>query len=309
MIRRFRAELFLIASTVLWGGTFPAITVLLQYADPAWIVGLRFAISAAAILPFVLLHRSRSTGSAPAASPLSHLQRALRPGIILALLTFGGFFLQTLGLAYTTPARSAFITQMLLIYVILFQVVLTGKRPTRWNLISSAILLTGAWVLMRPGEEAINLGDMITFLSAGAFAAYIVQIGRTSARGNLSATLFVQFTTTSVLGMAIALVRGGPAPVWTATSVSLLLYLAVPASLFTTWAMLRFQPETTPVRASILYALEPVFATLITIVYPGIYPAPLDWVGGGIILLGVIVSELSGWLTEQPHPHSLTTKE
>lgn len=285
MIRRFRAELFLILATMIWGGTFPAISVFLHYADAGYIVALRFAVASLVLLPFLF-----SGGF------LTQLKAGFRDGIVLGALTFSGFYLQTLGLAYTTPAKSAFITYLLVIYVLVFQAVWDRRAPTLWNYISTAVLLTGAYVLVQPAAGEINRGDWITFISAGAFAGYILAVDRTHSEGRMASILFSQFLLCSAAGFALALLNGASAPVWTPTSIALLLYLAIPASLITVFIMLKYQRATTPVRASILYAMEPLFATLIAIVYPGIWPGAHEWIGGFIILFGVMLSEASAFL-------------
>ncbi len=285
MIQRFRAELFLLGATMIWGGTFPAINVLLHYADAGYIVALRFAIAALILLPFLFR------------GGLLRCMAGFRSGTILGALTFSGFYLQTLGLAYTTPAKSAFITYLLVLYVLAFQIIFAGRRPTLWNYISTAILLTGAAILVQPASGEINRGDWITFASAGAFAGYIIAVDRTDSEGRMASILFWQFLFCAAGGMILALMAKAPPPQWTPLSVALLLYLAIPASLLAVYIMLKYQPATTPVRASILYAMEPVFATFITIAYPGIWPTVNEWIGGFIILGGVILSEVTARLS------------
>jgi drug/metabolite transporter (DMT)-like permease len=285
MILRFRAELFLLLATMIWGGTFPVISVLLEYADAGYIVAWRFAIASIVLLPFLLR-----------GGFFNRLRSGLRAGLLLGALNLSGFYLQTLGLVYTSPAKSAFITHLLVIYVLAYQAIWGSRSPGLWNYISIAIILLGAWVLVQPAASEINLGDWITLISAGAFAGYIIIVDRNHSRGDAAAILFTQFLLCSAGGFALAYLKGANDPIWTPTSILLLLYLAIPASLIALYIMLRFQPATTPVRASILYAMEPLFATLIALVYPGIWPAFHEWIGGAFILCGVILSEVSSLL-------------
>ena len=291
MIRRFRAELFLLFATIIWGGTFPVISVLVQGIDPAYVVAIRFALAATILLPF--LWRGGF---------LRRLKAGFTDGVILGCFTLAGLYLQTLGLVYTTPARSAFITYLLVIFVLIYQVIWDRRKPTLTNYISTLILLLGGLILVNPTAQSggetggwfgINQGDIITVFSAAAFAGYILRVDRTWSKGRLVSLLFWQFFLCSLGGFLLAGITSAPLPVFSATSVLLILYLALPASLLTITIMLKYQPETTPVRASILYALEPIFATLIAILYPGVWPTTTEWAGGMIIFGGVIVSELS----------------
>lgn len=284
MISRFKAELFLILATVVWGGTFPVISELLSFISAAQIVGFRFLISSLILLPFLFK-----------GGLFFRVRQGVVDGLILGFLTFSGFYLQTFGLNFTTPARSAFITQLLLIYVLIFQIFAKRKQPTIWNFISTFILLIGAVILVDPFtlKGQLNKGDIITGLSAAAFAAYIIRIDHVKSEGRMISILFSQFVICSVLGFALAFAQDTTPPTFNLTSISLILYLAIPATLFATYTMLKYQPKTTPMRASILYSLEPIFATLITILFLGIWPLKHEIIGGSIVFFAVILSEIS----------------
>ncbi|MCB1169890.1 MAG: DMT family transporter [Leptospiraceae bacterium] len=76
------------------------------------------------------------------------------------------------------------------------------------------------------------------------------------------------------------------------SSVSLsLLYLAIPATIGTVLLQVRFQKETSPARASLLYAMEPVFAGIFAFVILGQFLGWAESLGALLIVLGVIVSE------------------
>jgi drug/metabolite transporter (DMT)-like permease len=72
-----------------------------------------------------------------------------------------------------------------------------------------------------------------------------------------------------------------------------MLYLTLLATVLTTYVQTRFQKETTPTRAVIIFALEPVIASLIAYVVLSEYIGLLGVVGGGLIVAGVLVSEFS----------------
>ena len=86
----------LVLCTVIWGGTFPAVKYALESCSPWLIVAMRFAI--AGVL-FALFLRGAIR---------NFNWQILSRGIILGLFFFAGFGLQTLGLQYTSPSRSAF---------------------------------------------------------------------------------------------------------------------------------------------------------------------------------------------------------
>jgi drug/metabolite transporter (DMT)-like permease len=56
------------------------------------------------------------------------------------------------------------------------------------------------------------------------------------------------------------------------------------------------QRHTTAVRAALIYTLEPVVAALFSHFYGGEPLASADWLGGGLIVLGVVAGEVGGAL-------------
>ncbi len=77
-------------------------------------------------------------------------------------------------------------------------------------------------------------------------------------------------------------------------------YLVVPGTIIVVFVQMRYQPESSPARASVIFALEPVFAMLYAV---GLSMEDFSWrgaLGGAIVFLGVAWSEvgamLSRWL-------------
>jgi len=70
-------------------------------------------------------------------------------------------------------------------------------------------------------------------------------------------------------------------------------YLVLLATLYTLTVQTRYQKETTPTRAAIIFSVEPVFAAVIAYFALGETIGLSGVLGGGIIVLGLLVSELS----------------
>jgi len=84
-------------------------------------------------------------------------------------------------------------------------------------------------------------------------------------------------------------------PVWTFTDRSILamVYLTVLATLGTLAVQSRFQKETTPTRAVVIFSIEPVIASAIAAMALGERLGSVGLVGGALIIAGVLLSELS----------------
>ena len=100
--RRFAAEAALVLAALLYGITFPLVHDALEDITPfAYLVG-RFGI--AVLVVRAVRRASRCARHGRIAALL------VRAGVIAGVLLFGGYATQTVGLQYTSPSTSAFIT-------------------------------------------------------------------------------------------------------------------------------------------------------------------------------------------------------
>jgi drug/metabolite transporter (DMT)-like permease len=70
-------------------------------------------------------------------------------------------------------------------------------------------------------------------------------------------------------------------------------YLTLLATVVTTYVQTRFQRDTTPTRAAIIYTIEPVWASLLGYALLQESLGVLGILGGGLIIAGILVSEAS----------------
>jgi drug/metabolite transporter (DMT)-like permease len=98
MINKYKGESALIITTVIWGATFAIIKTALHSISPMMFLTLRFTTAAIILFPFVFKKLKKMNSY------------AVKGGLILGFLYFGGFAAQTIGLKYTSATKSGFIT-------------------------------------------------------------------------------------------------------------------------------------------------------------------------------------------------------
>src|ERR1035437_354756 len=135
MMKKYTGESALLFTTLIWGGTFAIIKTALGSISPMMFLSFRFSVAAILILPFVFGRLKRLDAS------------AIKGGLILGLLYFGGFTAQTLGLKYTSAIKSAFITGTFVIFTPLFQILIEKKLPSKGNIIG-IILVAGGLIFL-----------------------------------------------------------------------------------------------------------------------------------------------------------------
>jgi drug/metabolite transporter (DMT)-like permease len=253
-------------------------------------LALRFG--AAALLVFVMSRAARTRSS----------RAEWKSGAWLGGLLFAGFALQMTGLADVTPAVSAFLTSLYVLFTAAISGFIAGGR-LRLSLVVGALLATiGAGLIRGRPELSLTTGEWLTIASAVAFAIHIVATDRATRRLDPMALTFTSFMV--VFGLAVAAFFAAAASGDSPSLESLVDLVAaraflVPLALTTVLAtvvaltlMNVFQREMSPVRAAILSAFEPIWATLFGVATAHDTITPWFLFGGASLLAGNLIAEL-----------------
>jgi len=291
--------LFLV--TVIWGGTFvwmkQGIAAVDRSLGPgnagvgiALFMLLRFGIAAVCIAAFV-------------PSALRGLSReAWRGGGWLGALLFGGFGLQMLGLAEITPAVSAFLTSLYVLFTAMLTAGIERRGPSLALFFGSVLATCGAGFIRGRPEMTFTAGEIATVGCAMLFALHILATDRITKRiapMPVTLTSFVWVAAGSGVLLAASCLRlGAPAPgailslVASADFAVPLLLSTVLATVIALSLMNIFQRQLDPVRAAILYAFEPIWAAIFGILHGTDAVTVYLWSGGALLLAGNLVAEL-----------------
>lgn len=286
---RHRAELSIIGLSAIWGCTFVVIKRALDDISPMLFIVTRFAVAAA--LMWLLLPRGLFAGGAPSEDRRRGL---LVGGAVTGILLFAGFTFQTIGIQYTSPARSAFITGMYVIFTPLLSIVLRLRRPAATSFVGAALAFGGLYLLTSPGGSGggFGLGELLTMFCAIAFAGHLLAVDHYTRRHDKRAIAFLQVAAVGLLAApAVAL-----EPIRFDPTMRLIGALAVTAILGTAlafWLLNAVQSWTTPTRAAIIFAAEPVFAAVTSWVVEGESLAGPALLGAAMILAGMLTAELA----------------
>ncbi|MBU3699711.1 MAG: DMT family transporter [Candidatus Kapabacteria bacterium] len=289
-MQRHRAELALALITVLWAGTFVAIKSALTDIDPSVFVALRFGVALAVGL--VIWRRS-----------LASIDRqTFVRGSVLGLLFGSGFLLQTFGLTDTSASTSAFITGTMVAFVPVVQRITHGVSLRGTHAMSILMILGGLYLFTSPELLGIRLGDVQTLVSAVIWAVYLVFIDAWTSEvrddtDKQNAFVVLQFAVTVLIALVsmtiIGLTRHEPMRLdWTAPVLVAVLYCSIFASVIPTFVQTRFQQYTHPVRAGIIYAMEPLAASAIAVMIGAETLTMRQMLGGGVLICAIVVPDL-----------------
>ena len=178
-------------------------------------------------------------------------------GIVLCLAST----LQTMGMVYTSPGKSAFITAL---YMVIIPIVglFCGKKLRPVIALSVVIATVGLYMICVDSSSGINKGDIITLACSFLFTAHILVIDHFSPKVDGVKLSCIQFFVCGLINITYMFIFEEPqlSPIigcWASIGFSGIMSCGVAYTL-----QIVGQKYTDPTSASILMSLESVFAAL-----------------------------------------------
>ncbi len=280
--RRF-AEIMLVLVTVFWGGTFPLVKDAIAEVPVMSFLWVRFAVAALLLLIWAGPRTIVGLG-----------RLGIQRGIWLGVLLFMSYAFQTFGLVTTSSANCAFVTGLNVVWVPLLVGPILGKPAAPGSKIGVVCALCGLFMLTYQVPWRLNPGDGLVLICSLFVAFHVLGLDAWTHGFDGRALAFVQIATMAVLSLAGSLLFEPITfpRVWTPKLVWAIIICSLFATVFAFWAMTVFQKMTTPTRAALIYTLEPVFGALFAVLYAGERLSGIGWIGGGLIVTGMIVAEM-----------------
>lgn len=265
--------LSLVMTNILWGTSFAFIKLSMNELDPFTYTFVRTFIASLVLLPILIMKTIRRK------LDIMSLMRGLLVGVAYST----GLCLQAAGTAYIDPSTSAFITGLSTIHVHLYSATVIGKY-TKLDLLSLLIAILGLYVLTSP-KGGLGVGDMLVFIATFAWAIQVILISR---YGKSSMIEFLMGTFTAGLIFAPLSLRLGV--YLSKETILYLVYLGVVCSIGATFFQVIGQRYISASTAALLFLLEPVFATVFSIIMSLEEISAHKIIGGGLIIASLYIA-------------------
>ena len=276
------AQIGLLVTAMIWGTAFVVAKNATADFSPNYMIAIRFLIGAL-ILGAVFHRRLGKIGRGD-----------LKSGLILGVLLFSSYYVQTVGVKYTTAGNNAFLTAVYVVLVPFFYWFVRHKRPDFYNLAAAVFCIAGIGLIsLKMGNTgfSINIGDLFSLISGFLFAMHIVAITIFTEKRDPILLTVLQFCVCSILAFAFALSFDVPPQNLKPDAIFSILYLGIFSTAIALGLQTVCQKYTPASKASIIMSLESVFGCLSGAVFLGEPLTPKIVFGFLLIFIAILLSE------------------
>ncbi|MEJ8554244.1 DMT family transporter [Tepidibacter sp. Z1-5] len=280
MSKQLKADISLLVVTLSWGSSFILTKNSLGTLETFNFLAIRFLI--AFTISSLIFYKNMNKID----------KDTLKYGIIIGIILFSGFALQTLGLNYTTASKSAFITGFSVVLVPLLSSILLKQSPQKKAVVGAFFALIGLALLSLNGKLMLNIGDFYTLTGSFAYAMHIVIVGKYTVKVDSITLAIIQIGTVAILSLFTSFTVETPIIpsgefVW--INIFILSIVCTSGAFIIQNAA---QKYTTPTHTALIYTSEPVFAAIFGYFMAGEILSSKGILGAILILFGMLVAEV-----------------
>ena len=284
--KEIRATICLFLTSLIWGISFVAQVVGMDYMRPFTFNGITYFIGVAALVPVILVFdRTRPT---PAERKKLWLY-----GLICGIVLFAGSNFQQFGVEMTESAgKSGFITGLYIIIVPIVGVFM--KRSTsKLTWVGACLAVVGMYFLtVQDRLGSLEPGDLMLLIGAFFWAAHIIVIDRFANRVSSIRLSQTQFIICGALCVICALATETVVPESILLAYVPLLYRGIGSIAAAFTLQILGQRYVPPARASVIFSLETVFSVIGGAILLHEVMTGRAYFGCALIFCGIILSQI-----------------
>lgn len=299
MINRSMFSTFLLlAAALIWGTSFVAQILGMEYIGPFTFCASRYIVSFASLSAFILLLKAVKKDSSDSKKEDSW-KDCLKSGVLCGVALFSASVLQQIGLQYTSAGKAAFITAMYIVIVPLFGLA-SRKIPSRVTIFAIMLSAAGLWLLSMKGGYTMEPGDLLVFTSAFFWAAHITACSSFSRKHDPIKISVIQFGTVAVCSTAASLAFETPKLADVAASWGPVLYAGFMCTCVPYTLQMFAQRNISPVAACVALSTEAIFAAIFGWALLGEILTSREILGCVILFSATIIAQLDEVKAEKP---------
>jgi drug/metabolite transporter (DMT)-like permease len=280
MNKQMKADLSLLIVTLGWGISFILTKNSLDFLQPFNFIALRF-LTAFFISSLVFYKQFKNLD-----------KKTLIDATIMGSVLFTGYLFQTIGIQYTTVTNSGFITGFSVVLVPVIATVFLKEKPENAAILGTILSIIGLSLMsIKPGFK-MNNGDILTLISAFAFAMHIILTGKYSKDGKVILLGVIQIGVVGFLGLFSSIFESEFIIPRDITLWKNILFLAIVCTAVAFIVQTVAQKYTTSTHTALIYITEPVFAATFAYFLLNEILSTQALFGAALILTGMFNAEV-----------------
>ena len=286
--------LICLLTAIIWGSGFPFQDMVgkdTANIDNFSFNGIRFLIGGIVLIPVFLIFEREKTLTKEIKKP--KLKRTLIFGAISGALLSVSAVLQQAGIQLTGESgKAGFITGFYLIILPVAMLIIFKQKPSIFVWIAIPISLVGLYFLSVTENFTIVTGDLLVLLCAFGFSAQMILVDRVGARVSTLKFSCMQFFSAGIICMVLGLIFGNLTWQGITNNILPILYCGVMSAGAAYTLQNIGQKFTAPAVASLIFALEGLFATIFECIFEWQLPGKNAIIGCVFMLTAVLLSQI-----------------
>lgn len=283
MDRQSNGVALTIGASVIWGTSFVATSVGLEYTNPYVLLFERFFVASVAILALGIFTRS--------ARVWSELRRTHIWGV--SVVYAAAFLLQFLGQSESSASASALLSNLFIIFVPVAAFFLLRERMPTSSKAAVGLSVVGIVLVLPSGFQftGATLGDVLLLGAAAGYTLFIV-LGKMYGVSSLASS-FALIVSMTVVTAPLAAIEGGPfalGTVFTAAAWESVTWLAIPCTVVALAMYTRGLASIRATQSSTLLLLEIIVGVALSVSLLGNVFSLTQAFGVGVIALAILLS-------------------
>lgn len=284
----FLAKIALLIVAILWGTSLTVVKSAADIFKPNFLLGIRFTI--ASIILAIIFHKKLFKAN----------KKDIKAGILIGIFLFLAYSSQTLGVTFTTPGRSGFLSASYCVIVPFIYWFTNKVKPDKFNISAAVFCVVGIFFIAMAGESGSIFtssitalyGDGLALLSGILFASHIVSVVKFGDGKDPFILTIMQFATAAVLSWITSfLFENNTSMVLTTRPILEVLYLSVMCTAVALLLQNIGQKYTDPSSASIILGCESIFGVILPVAI-GIESLTVkSFIGFVLIFIAILISE------------------
>lgn len=283
-----RSHLLLVITAFIWGVSFVAQSVGMDYVGPFTFNGIRCLIGGTVLLPYVFWKKKENSKNY---LETKDRKRILLGGILCGIALFIASSLQQVGIQYTTVGKAGFITTLYIVLVPSLGCFL-GKKISKKIGVCVALAMIGMYLLCITEKMTIGKGDCLVILCALFFSIHILCIDYFSPNVDGVFLSCIQFFTSGLISLFVMVIWETPSLGAIVSAWQPIFYAGVLSCGVAYTLQIIAQKDTTPTIASLILSLESVFAVMGGVFFLNESMTKKELLGCGFVFLSIILAQL-----------------